>query len=274
MQLNELKKLSDKFDPSPLMPVLFIGHGNPMNALWDNPFTRSLRELSKSIQPRPQAILVVSAHWLTRGTQVMNSPRPRTIHDFGGFPEALYQEQYPAPGAPELARITRGLVRSADIAENDQWGLDHGAWTVLKFLYPEAEIPVYQLSIDYYSPARYHFDLAGELRPLRERGVLVLGSGNIVHNLRQADFQNPDSAYPWAQEFDAWVKGRLDSGNWADLLNLESQGTSGRLAVPTPDHYFPLMYSLGLSSPEEGLIYSFEGIQQGSISMRCLRIGA
>jgi 4,5-DOPA dioxygenase extradiol len=254
---------------SETMPVLFIGHGNPMNAVWDNPFTRSLAALGSSIAPKPKAILVVSAHWLTRGTFVNTTAKPEIIYDFGGFPDELYRVVYPAPGAPQYAKHTGQLVTESQ--EDALWGLDHGAWTILKHLYPNADIPVFELSIDYQQPMQYHFDLAKKLADLRERGVLIIGSGNIVHNLRYwfADNQKP---YDWTVEFDEWVKEKINMRDFQSLVNYEKQGSAARLAVPTVDHYVPMLYSLALAKPGEEIRFTYEEIFT-SASMRCFRIG-
>lgn len=270
MDLQQLHNLTDALPASRKMPVLFIGHGNPMNAILDNPFTRSLTALGGAIEPRPSAILVVSAHWLTRGSYVNVTPRPETIHDFGGFPEELYQVIYPAPGAPAFAEEVRRLA--PQVGEDTEWGLDHGAWTVLKHLVPAADIPVFQLSIDYYRPMEYHFDLARQLKALREKGVLVIGSGNIVHNLRLW-FTRPDmTPFDWAIEFDEWVKGRIDARDFASLVRYETKGESAKLSVPTVDHYVPMLYSLGLADEKEPIAYTYEEVL-GAGSMRCFRVG-
>ncbi|GAB2794245.1 4,5-DOPA dioxygenase extradiol [Rhabdobacter roseus] len=276
MKLNELTQLTQPFGTTERMPVLFVGHGNPMNALEDNPFTRSLRQAGEQLRAKypPQAILVVSAHWLTRGTFVNVAPRPETIHDFGGFPDALFAVQYPAPGAPELARETARL--STLIHETDDWGLDHGAWTILHHLFPGAEVPVYQLSIDYYQPMEYHLRLAQQLKVLRRKGVLIIGSGNIVHNLRQSMprlMTGDHAAYDWATEFDAWTKQQLEKGDYESLTRYLELGTVGKLAVPTPDHYIPLLYSVGLADATDPLQQLYEEVAYGGISMRTFQLG-
>ena len=258
-------------DSAKRQPVLFLGHGSPMNAIEVNGFTRSLAALGARL-PRPKAVLCVSAHWLTKGTSVTGMARPRTIHDFGGFPEALYQVRYPAPGSPELAALVRETV-GADVDEGE-WGLDHGAWSVLRHLYPKADVPVVQLGIDYGAPARRHYELGAKLRPLRDKGILILGSGNIVHNLRRISAEEDAPPEAWAGEFDAWVKARLEERDFEALLGDLSAAPSGRLAVPTPDHYDPLLYVLGASDARDKLRFEHEGIQNGSISMRCVSFGA
>lgn len=261
------------------MPVLFVGHGSPMNVVADNDFTRSLAAWGRRL-PRPEAILVVSAHWLTAGTFVTCTESPRTIHDFFGFPRELYAVAYPSPGAPTHAELVTRTVRRAPVGCDREWGLDHASWAVLKHLYPAADIPVFELSLDYSfndwhpKPVRYHYELAAELAGLRERGVLVIGSGNIVHNLSQIDFGAVDATpYPWAVEFDEQVKGRLLAGNHRDLIDFHRLGKSAALAVPTLDHYLPMIYALALQEPGEPIGFAHEGIQHASISMRCFQIG-
>ena len=273
MKLNEFKNITDNFEGTSKMPALFIGHGNPMNALLDNPFTRNLNALGKSFAEKPKAILVVSAHWLTKGTHVLVSSKPKTIHDFGGFPQALFDVQYPSPGAPELAKETKKLISSVNVVGDDNWGLDHGAWTVLKHMFPEADIPVFQLSIDYYKAPEYHFKLAEELQALRKKGVLIIGSGNIVHNLYNIDFDTNAKPFDWAVEFDGIVKSKLEHRQYTDLMNYTGLGKSAALAVPTNDHYLPMFYTLGLADKEEELKFTYEEIQNGSISMRCFQVG-
>jgi 4,5-DOPA dioxygenase extradiol len=253
-----------------LMPVFFIGHGDPMNALRDNAFTRALAAMGKSVHQKPKAIMVVSAHWLTRGTYVATTAMPETIYDFGGFPEELYRVAYPAPGAPDVAKEVMKL--SPEVKPDAEWGLDHGAWTVLKHMFPAADIPVFQLSVDYFKPMQYHFDLARALKPLREQGVLVIGSGNIVHNLR-AFFGNPnDEPFDWAVEFDKWVKEKIERRDFQSLINYETEGAAAKLAVPTVDHYVPMLYSLSLAGEHEPIAFTYEEVQS-SISMRCFRVG-
>lgn len=256
-------------------PLVFIGHGDPMNALRDNVFTKSLNGLGKDIKAMntPKAVLCVSAHWLTKGTFVNNAEKPPTIHDFGGFPQALFDVQYNAAGSPEFAKQTKELL--TDSKETTDWGLDHGAWTVLKHVFPDADIPVFQLSIDYYKPMSYHFELARKLSALREKGVLIVGSGNVVHNLAMS-FEKmgkgDSSAYDWAIEFDSWVKDRIQDCNWSELANYDKQKT-GALAVPTPDHYAPLMYVMGLAGNLEPIQTLYESVEYGGISMRTFRVG-
>jgi 4,5-DOPA dioxygenase extradiol len=260
------------------MPVLFIGHGSPMNVILDNGFTRSLAVWGKRL-PRPRAIMVVSAHWLTSGTFVTCMERPRTIHDFYGFPEELYALTYPSPGAPHEAQLVTETVRKSQVACNRDWGLDHASWAVLKHLYPEADIPVFELSLHYAfnewhpKPIRYHYDLAADLAEMRRRGVLIIGSGNIVHNLPLIDWDPDAETFPWAVEFDERVKDNLLSGNHRELIEFREMGKSAPLAVPTLDHYLPMIYAIGLQEEGEPLTFTHEGFQHGSISMRCFQIG-
>jgi 4,5-DOPA dioxygenase extradiol len=255
------------------MPALFVGHGNPMNAIEDNEFSKAWQEAALRI-PRPKAILCISAHWETEGSFVTAMARPRTIHDFYGFPGELYKVQYPAPGSPELAERVRGLAGSTAVCPDDafSWGLDHGAWSVLRRMYPKADIPVVQLSLDRTQPPRFHYDLAAELQPLRREGVLVVGSGNIVHNLRmlQWDAQQP---YPWAAEFDRHAVELILTGQHDRLVAYSALGDAARLAIPTNEHYLPLLYIMALQQPGEPVSFFAEGMVYGSISMRSLQIG-
>ncbi|GAB2940928.1 4,5-DOPA dioxygenase extradiol [Hymenobacter coalescens] len=276
MNLQDLHTVSSGFQKSAKMPVLFIGHGSPMNALEDNTFTRALKKMGEDIRQKqkPNAILVVSAHWLTRGSFVTLNERPETIHDFGGFPQELFAMQYPAPGAPEYARQTMALV--PDLHGSDEWGLDHGTWTVLHHLFPAADVPVFQLSLDFYKTPAQHFALAQQLQQLRQRGVLIIGSGNVVHNLRlsmQKLMAGDASAYDWAVEFDEWVKQRIDQRDFQALFDVQKAGASGPLAVPTPDHYWPLLYTLALADRDEPITHAFEEVSFGGLSMRTVAIG-
>ncbi len=273
MNLNQFKNtIESGRELTDRMPVLFIGHGSPMNAIQENYFTHEWELIRKSL-PLPSAILCVSAHWLTKGSFVTAMDFPKTIHDFGGFPAELYNVEYPSPGAPEYAKLTQKLVHKTDVQLDYEWGLDHGTWSVLKHVFPEANIPVYQLSIDYYKPSEYHFSLAKELAKLRSKGVLIIGSGNIVHNLRKVDFNHPESAYDWAIEFDTKVHESMEKRDFDLLVNYHRLGKSGEQAVPTPDHYYPLLYSLGAIDKNESLTYYADKITMGSLSMRSVKIG-
>ena len=246
------------------MPFLFVGHGNPMNAILDTEFGREWTRIGSKI-PRPNAILCISAHWLTPGsTQVTAMEVPRTIHDFGGFPQEMFDVEYPASGSPEYARKTIELIRKTEVIEDFRWGLDHGTWSVLVKMFPEADIPVYQLSIDYSREPQYHYDLARDLVELRDHGVLIIGSGNIVHNLRQLDGSPKD----WAVEFDETTKTNIDSHNHQSVVDFMKMGSLGRLAHPTHDHFLPLLYSLGLQTDRDEIAYFNDSFDFGTISMR------
>jgi len=256
-----------------LMPVLFIGHGSPMNGIEHNQFSENWANLAKEI-PVPSAILVISAHWLTRGTKITAMDFPETIHDFGGFPQELFDVQYPAPGNPELAKETASLIKATDVELAHDWGLDHGAWTVVKNMYPDAKIPVLQLSIDYTKGAQFHYDLAKELSSLRNKGVLIMGSGNMVHNLRMVSFDKIDTefGFEWAIEMNEVFKKHIVSRNHQALINYESLGTAAKLAVPTTDHYYPLLYSLGLQGKNEEAYIFNDKLMAGSLTMTSLVI--
>jgi 4,5-DOPA dioxygenase extradiol len=249
-------------------PVCFIGHGSPMNAVAVNPFTGALRKM-RALCPAPRAILCVSAHWMTEGTWITRMEHPRTIHDFYGFPQELFDIRYPAPGSPEIADLVISTVgRQAIHADEQMWGLDHGTWSVLRHIYPEAKIPVLQLSLHLQQPARYHYELGTRLRSLRDQGVLIVGSGNVVHNLRKIRWEEDAEPFPWAVEFDEWIKARLQARDAEALMNDFNATEAGRLSVPTVEHYLPLLYVLGASDESDQLKTEFEGIQNGSISMR------
>ena len=275
MNLNDLSNISDGFKTTEKMPVLFLGHGSPMNAIEENQFVAGFREVSKKI-PKPNAILCVSAHWFTDGTFVTAMEMPKTIHDFYGFPKELFEVQYPAPGNPALAKETAELLAPVLVEEDHSWGLDHGAWSVIRHLYPEADIPVIQLSIDYTKPPQYHFDLAKKLNKLREKGILILGSGNIVHNLRMIDWRNINtvgSGWDWAIEAREKTNNWLLDGNFQNLIDYQKQGTALQYAVPTPDHYLPLIYTLGLKERSDELSLFNDELLGGSLSMTSVRIG-
>lgn len=255
-----------------LMPAFFIGHGSPMNALEDNEFTRGWKAAMANV-PRPSAILCVSAHWLTRGTWVTAMDRPKTIHDFGGFPRELSEAQYAAAGDPRLAGLVSDTVKGTTVGLDQGWGLDHGTWSVLKPVFPKADIPVVQVSIDIAKPGAWHYALAKELSSLRRRGVLIIGSGNIVHNLRMVDFRNLQKGFDWAIEMDELTKQLIRNREHAKLCDYGSLGKSARLAIPTPDHYYPLLYTLALqNAKEEATIFNAKAVA-GSITMTSVRIG-
>ncbi len=257
------------------MPVLFLGHGSPMNAIEENEFVQGFRNIGKEI-PRPNAILCISAHWETRGTFVTAMQHPKTIHDFGGFPQALFDVQYPAPGSPELAKETQKLVTKASVELDDKWGLDHGAWSVIKHLYPNADIPVIQMSIDYSKPARHHYELAKEINSLRQKGVLIIGSGNMVHNLRMVAWNklNEEFAFDWATEANEKMKQFMLNGDHQKLIDYQSQGKAFELAIPTPEHYMPLLYTLALKEDHEDITLFNDKPLAGSLTMTSLKIGA
>lgn len=275
MNLNDLQNISDLFSNTPKMPVLFLGHGSPMNAIEENQFVQGFRKAAAEI-PKPNAILCISAHWFTAGTKVTAMSMPRTIHDFGGFPQALFDVQYPAPGSPELAKETTGLLTPIPVEEDHSWGLDHGAWSVIKHMYPEANIPVIQMSIDYTKPGQYHFELAKKLNTLREKGILIIGSGNIVHNLRLIDWKNINTVgvgWDWAVEAREKTNNWLLDGNFNNIIQYQDQGIALQYAVPSPDHYLPLIYTLGLKSQTDGLSLFNDELIGGSLSMTSVRIG-
>lgn len=272
MNINQLASNLGAMPASPKMPVLFVGHGNPMNAITDNSYRREWQQLGQKL-PLPRAVLCVSAHWLTRGTAVTMMDHPRTIHDFGGFPDELYRQQYPAPGAVAEAKSTIEKVKSVVIREDFEWGLDHGAWSVLKSMYPQADVPVYQLSIDYGKPAGYHYNLARELAFLRNRGVLIVASGNVVHNLGMVKWRGETAPYDWALEFDDLVKKSIETHNDQTLVEYHQAGRIASLAHPTNDHYLPLMYVLGVREKDEDFWFFNDSFDMGSISMRSVVFG-
>ncbi len=256
------------------MPVLFLGHGSPMNAIEKNDVTNAMSDLGKKL-PLPKAILVISAHWMTKGTWVTHMDQPKTIHDFYGFPQELFQVQYPAPGSPEVANRVRQLVTDPQISADDhEWGLDHGTWSVLRHIYPEAKIPVVQLSLDMTKPAEFHFELGKKLQALRDQGVFIVGSGNLVHNLRRIDWNPNATPFDWSVEFDTWAKEKMLNRDFQALVSDATKTEAGRLSIPTPDHYFPLLYILGAAADtKDDLTFDIEGFQNASISMRSVRFG-
>lgn len=272
--LNDLHTISGSFSTTDKMPVLFLGHGSPMNAIEENQFVTGFRDLAKSL-PQPNAILCISAHWYTKGTKVTAMEMPKTIHDFGGFPQELFEVQYPAKGSPELALKTKELLLPTEVELDETWGLDHGAWSVIKHLYPAANVPVIQLSIDYSKPPEYHFELAKQLSDLRYKGILIVGSGNIVHNLRLVDYPNFDKdnyGYDWAIEAREVVNNYLLDGNFKPLLEYEKQSESLQLAIPTPEHFLPLIYTLGLKDKKDELHLFNDKLVAGSLSMTSVKM--
>ncbi|MDZ4845782.1 MAG: 4,5-DOPA dioxygenase extradiol [Chitinophagales bacterium] len=271
--LKDLKNITDTFnEQDEKMPLFFIGHGSPMNGIHDNEFSQRWQQMGKEI-PKPKAVLCVSAHWLTKGTFVTAMDKPKTIHDFGGFPDALFQVQYPAPGNPALAKETAALVKKTTVGLDHDWGLDHGTWMVVKHMYPNADIPVLQLSIDYHKPGEYHFELAKELSELRKKGVLIIGSGNMVHNLGMVTWSKPeDYAFDWAIEMNETFKKHISTDDFKPLLNYESLSNSAKLAIPTPDHYYPLLYVLGLKEENEKISFFNDKAMMGSITMTSVKV--
>ena len=257
------------------MPVLFIGHGSPMNAIEDNEFSKRWQQMGKEIRT-PKAVVVVSAHWLTKGTLVTAMPNPKTIHDFGGFPQALFDVQYPAPGSPELATEIQKLITNPAVELDHDWGLDHGTWSVVKHMYPNADIPVLQLSIDYYKPAAYHYELAKQLLALRKKGVLIIGSGNMVHNLRMVAWDKlnePEYGFDWALEMNDIFKNKISNGFHKELIQYEKLHKAATLAIPTPDHYYPLLYILALQTDNDKVEFFNDKAVGGSLTMTSVKIG-
>lgn len=256
------------------MPVLFIGHGSPMNGILDNSYSQGWADMAKRL-PKPKAVLVVSAHWETKGTFITAMDSPKTIHDFGGFPRELYEVQYPAPGNPELAAETASMIKSTPIGLDHEWGLDHGAWTVVRHMYPDARIPVLQLSMDYTQGPQYHYDLARELNELRHKGVLVIGSGNMVHNLRMVawDKLNLDYGFDWALQINDTFKQLIADGDHRRLINYRQLGREAQLAIPTPEHYLPLLYTLGLAGAHDEVSFFNDKPVGGSLTMTSVKIG-
>lgn len=275
MKLSALNRITEPLANTAKMPVLFLGHGSPMNAIEENEFVVGFRNIAKDI-PKPTAILCISAHWETKGTFVTAMANPRTIHDFGGFPQELFNVQYPAPGSPELARETKDLIQKTEVDLDDKWGLDHGAWSVIKHLYPNADVPVIQMSLDYNQTPQYHYELAQELSSLRKKGVLIIGSGNMVHNLRMVAWDklnSPEYGFDWALEASDKMRNFILDGNHKQLINFRSHGKAFDLAIPTPEHYLPLIYSLGLKEETDNLSLFNDKVIAGSITMTSLKIG-
>jgi 4,5-DOPA dioxygenase extradiol len=274
MKTEELNKIASSFIGTEKMPVLFLGHGSPMNAIEENEFVTGWRNVGKTL-PKPKAILCISAHWETKGTQVTFMEKPRTIHDFGGFPKELFDVQYPAPGSPELAKETKTLVKKAEIGLDEKWGLDHGCWSVISRLYPEADVPVIQMSLDYNQNPQYHFELAKELASLRKKGILIVGSGNLVHNLGLVAWDklnDPEYGYDWAIEANSKMKQYILNGDYQKLINYKSQGKAFDLAIPTPEHFLPLLYTLALKEDNEKVTIFNDKAVGGSLTMTSIKI--
>jgi 4,5-DOPA dioxygenase extradiol len=272
--MKELNKIITQFNSTERMPVLFLGHGSPMNAIEENEFVTGWRNIGNTL-PRPNAILCVSAHWETRGTLVTSMDKPVTIHDFGGFPKALFDVQYPAPGSPELAEETKNIIKKTEVRLDDKWGLDHGAWSIVKWLYPDADVPVIEMSLDYYQTPQFHYELSKELSSLRKKGVLIIGSGNMVHNLSMVAWNrlnDTEYGYDWALEASEKMKGFIMNGDHQQLINYQSQGKAYNLAIPTPEHYLPLLYALALKEEDEAVTLFNDKTIAGSLTMTSLKI--
>ncbi|RZK50634.1 MAG: 4,5-DOPA dioxygenase extradiol [Pedobacter sp.] len=270
--LKEFNRFTAQLSNTEKMPVLFIGHGSPMNGIETNPFSQTWNQLGNDI-PKPSAVLVISAHWYTPGTRITAMLNPPTIHDFYGFPPELFAVQYPAPGDPELAQYTAQNILSTTVSLDHDWGLDHGAWSVIRHMYPEANIPVLQLSIDYNKPASFHYELAKELAHLRTKGVLILGSGNMVHNLGMLSWNMINGGgYDWAVEMNEKFKDLILTKNHKPLIQYESLGTAGRLSIPTPEHYLPLLYSLGLQENQDEISFFNDMAVGGSLTMTGVKL--
>lgn len=275
MKLNEINKVTESSNSTDQMPVLFLGHGSPMNAIEENEFVTGWRNIVKTL-PMPNAILCVSAHWETRGTFVTAMDKPLTIHDFGGFPKELFEVQYPAPGSPDLAMETKSTIKKTVVDLDYKRGLDHGCWSVIKHLYPKADVPVIQMSMDYYQSPQYHYDLAKELSPLRKKRVLIIGSGNMVHNLglvNREKIDEPRFGYDWAIEANEKIKKLILSNDHKALIDYKSQGKAINLAIPTPDHFLPLLYSLALKEENEIVNIFNDKAVAGSLTMTSIKIG-
>lgn len=274
--LSRVQSITSSFEDSPRMPVLFLGHGSPMNAVEENEFVSGFRKVSTEIT-KPSAILCISAHWETKGTFVTAMEKPATIHDFGGFPKELFDVQYPAPGSPQLAKQTKELVTKTNIGLDDQWGLDHGAWSVIKHLYPAADVPVIQLSLDRYQTPQYHYQLAKELAALRKKGILIIGSGNMVHNLGMVAWNKlskPGFAYDWAIQASDKMKHYIQEDNHQALVDYSKQGKEFNLSIPTPEHFLPLLYILALKEKGEQVTLFNDQPLGGSLTMTSVKIDA
>ena len=268
--LSALNALGNALPPSERMPVLFVGHGSPMNAIEDNFYSRSWQAMGKNL-PRPKAILSISAHWLTNVTKVTAMKQPKTIHDFGGFPKKLFDAEYPAPGSPEMANFTKELVTHSHIQSDESWGLDHGTWSVLLPMYPAADIPVYQLSIVYEQPPAYHYEIGKQLNKLRDKGVLIIGSGNLVHNLGMIDWSGGNKVYDWAKEFDTRFADWIMKGDHKSIMDYQKiLGKTADMAHPSNDHLLPLFYILGLQQKNDKISFFNDKMDMGSISMRSI----
>jgi len=270
MKVSDFKDHFDK-NGDAIMPVLFAGHGNPMNAIENNEFSLEWEKIGKELPP-PKAILCVSAHWQTKGTRVNALEQPETIHDFGGFPQELFDVQYPAHGSPDYAKQTQQLITKTKAELDYEWGLDHGCWSVLKRMYPSADVPTFQLSLDYSAKPQQHYEIAQQLKDLRKKGVLIVGSGNIVHNLRLVQWQ--EGAFDWAIGFDKKIKSLIESGDDQSVVNYDQLGKEAELSIPTNEHYLPLLYTLALRDKSDDLKFFNEKVTMGSVSMRGVKFGS
>lgn len=274
MKLQDLHTITERFANSERMPVLFVGHGSPMNAIEENEFTEGWENAGTSIA-KPNAILAISAHWETRGTMVTAMEKPLTIHDFGGFPQELFEVEYPAPGSPELAKEVVETIKQTDVRLDDKWGLDHGTWSVVKHIYPNADVPIVQMSLDYYRSPQEHYALAKELAALRKKGILIIGSGNIVHNLRMIAWDKIEEigyGFDWANEANDKVKKLIVEKNHEALMNYQSLGTAVKMSIPTPEHFLPLLYTLALQEEDEQTSFFNDKPVAGSLTMTSIKI--
>ncbi|EMY62923.1 4,5-DOPA-extradiol-dioxygenase [Leptospira terpstrae] len=273
MNQTETKENSNVFPTSDTMPSFFLGHGSPMNAIEENEFVDGIRDLTKQI-PKPQAILCISAHWVTDGTFVTAMEKPPTIHDFGGFPKALFDVQYPAPGSPELAKLVQSVVKTQNVKLDYEWGLDHGAWSVIKHIYPQADVPIVQLSMDYKSSPEQHFQLAKELAPLRNKGILIIASGNIVHNLRMVAWDRLNEVYgfDWALDVNQKVKDWISKEDYQSLIQIRNHGKEFEWAIPTAEHYLPLLYTLGTKLNSDTVSFFNDKPVAGALTMTSVRL--
>lgn len=272
MNLHHFKTFTSQLPSTPKMPVLFLGHGSPMNAIEENKFVQGWREIGQEI-PRPNAILCISAHWETKGTKVTNLQYPPTIHDFYGFPKELFAVEYPAPGLPALAKEIADYVDYSPVGLSDDWGFDHGAWSVIKFLYANADVPMLELSLDVNKSPQEHYELAKELQALRYKGVLIVGSGNVVHNLRTLDWHSPNTGFDWAEEANEAFKKIMLNGHHSDLFRFQQQAKAHELAVPTPEHYLPAVYALALQTDQDEVTAFNDELIYGSLGMLSFKIG-
>lgn len=270
--LRDLQKLSNTLSSQEIKtPLLFVGHGSPMNGIEDNEFSEYWEKLGREMNP-PSVVLCISAHWFTKGTFITAMEKPQTIHDFYGFPKPLFDVQYPAPGNPALAKETASMIHMTTVGLDHEWGLDHGTWSVVRRMFPEAKIPVLQLSIDYTKGTQFHYELAKELAGLRKKGVLIIGSGNMVHNLGIMNWKLPESGYDWAIEMNSTFKSLIVKGDHVPLIRYETLGQAAKLSIPTPEHYLPLLYILGLKEENESVSFFNDKTVMGSVSMTSLKI--